>query len=288
MLKQNAENRVKEEETRKKIRKGMLSALLIVALAAMLSIPAFAAQGGTFQIDEGVGLTVQIPQEWAVFTQDMPKDDAEAQKYGGYEMLMESMRSSGVSLAAWNRANGLIFVRIDTDAEAFKGMNNLTDAYLRMNDKEKEALEEDVKKESAAEQGRVVGMYTSDEVNKKNNYVYVNIEYMKEDKKLTSYATVINEKLVVFTHYPVGAAEPSEEDKAALLSVLSTARYNNQPTAEEVTNTLAQEKARRALLAKVGAGISALILVLIVYRLAVRKRKRQEKASAIMSETIED
>ena len=254
--------------------------MLFAALLALWLIcaPIFAAPGGSYTVEEGVGLHVDIDADWIVFTKQTAEDDGDIAKYGDYQTLMADMEKDGVSLLAYHRTKGVVLIAVDENSEELKKIKNLTDVYVRMSEKEKEALKEEIKQEARQEQGRVVGLYFSDEVNKKNNYVYVHIEYTMGEKKLQSYATVINGKLVSFTHYPLVGSEVSEADKTALLAMLGGAHYDNQPTVEQAAANIVAQKAHNAARLRVGAIAAGLILAMVaLYRTMHRKEKRQRQ-----------
>jgi hypothetical protein len=257
----------------KKIPKAVLVLVILVAMFTLNCLQANGEAGGAYKIEEEVGMHIEIPAGWIVFTKNTPAEDMDVKKYGTYEALMSDMENDGISLFAYHRSKGLILVKVVADCEEFKKIDNLTEVYLRMSDKAKATLEEEIKKEATMEEGKVLGVYFSDETNKKNNYVYINMEYVVGDKKMLTYATVINKKLVTIAHYPVSGNEANEEEKTTLLEILSTVYFDNWQTVEEVKQSIEQEKIINAQRVKIAVvtGMLFSILVLLQYKESRRK-----------------
>lgn len=260
--------------------KKILAVLLAIAIVLCFYTPVSAAPGGSFRIEEGVGMSVEIPQNWKVYTRNASASDPDVKTYGGYDVLMNDLKEGDIYLVALKGNQAIFSVQIMSDIEEFKGITSLTEEYLRATEAEKKEFIDEVKSGAGSEDGIFLGLHYSDEANKVNNYLYVGFEFEVYGSKMEAQVTLINEKFVMFSMFPVSGSTLSEQDRADFYQILSTVHYDNQLTVEQVMGNAAEKKessgverkeSSKTILMAVAA--VALVIVIVIVVLLTRKKK---------------
>ncbi|MGI6348906.1 MAG: zinc ribbon domain-containing protein [Eubacteriaceae bacterium] len=268
--------------------KKILAVLLAIAIVLCFCTPVSAAPGGNFRIEEGVGMSLEVPRDWKVYTRDASASDPDVKTYGGYDVLMNDLKEGDIYLVALKGDQAIFSVQIMSDIEEFKGITSLTEEYLRATEAEKKEFIDEVKSGAGSEDGTFLGLHYSDEANKVNNYLYVGFEFVVYGSKMEAQVTLINEKFVMFSMFPLKGNTLSEQDKADFYQILSTVHYDNQLTVEQVMGNAAEKKessiaekkesssaekkeSSRTILMAVAA--VALVIVIVIVIFLTRKKK---------------
>ncbi len=261
----------KNAKGRKMAVKGV--SILFVALLALSLVcsPILAAPGGTYRIEE-VGMTLEIPQGWSVITRDTSPGDPDLARHGGYDAAMDDLKEGKFYLLAMHESQGFITLQIIDDVGRFEDIDNLTEEYLQASESEKQSLADIAQRYLVGEYGEFQGAYYSDDVNKVNNYVYLRFSFNLSNTTTDEMITVINGKTVFFDAFPVHGSTMTEAERNYYYQILSTVRYDNMLTIEQVMAGEGQSKSSGAAIWLVVLGALAVAAVVIVVLL---RRKKQ-------------
>ncbi len=236
-------------------------------------MPVSAAPGGTYRIEEGVGMTLEIPQDWVVFSRDASPSDPDVEGYGGYDVMMKDLQDGEIYLSAIKDGQGFVMLQIMSDIEEFAQIDNLTEEYIRASEAEKKEFIEEIQNSTGNTGGTFTGLHYSDDVNKVNNYLYIGFMFNVYGSEMEAQVTVINGKFVMFSSIPTGGGALTDTEKASFYQILSTVRYDNQLTAEEVMASEEESKTNGTMILFVVLGI-VLLAVIVIVLVLVRKKKQ--------------
>lgn len=83
--------------------KRFCSFILMLIILLSMSTTAFAASSKTYSLDD-LGMSIDVPSEYVVFTRDIADNDPNLSTYGlNKEDLLDLMKSSNIYLNAWDK-----------------------------------------------------------------------------------------------------------------------------------------------------------------------------------------
>ncbi len=212
--------------------KKALAALWVMCLMVCFCMPVSAAPGGVYRIEE-MEMSITIPQDWTVLTRNVAADDADVQRYGGYDLLMQDMGANSIYLIAVGTNNEALMVSIVDGIEEFSGAKSLSEIYAEGNTSAWPKYLDSMEKGALSQGAEFLGVYESDATGKTNNYLYIHMRSRQQGMEIQGYATFFEKSLITFSMYRVDGGELTQSNQATFQRILSSVHYDNQRTIEE-------------------------------------------------------
>ena len=256
--------------------KRSLMVFLILCLAFSLLSPAAFAAGSSYKLDE-LGMSIELPQDYIVFTRDIKSNDPNLSAYGLTRDELYSLMVDGcIYLNAWDKDLNyeIIVTMTDSPVEDF---NLYSDTALM-----------DLAS-SAEDEYRNYGItYIKSELYQHSQAKFIKIYISQQSNGSTvyglEYSTVYNSKAINITLQSYSGKINSSKE-AILKEIVDSVRFDTAPSAASLENNSVGSEGGNIFSALLNVLFIGAIfsLPIIIYRYAVKRRPVERKKAWIVS-----
>ena len=256
--------------------KRSLMVFLILCLAFILLSPAAFAAGNSYKLDE-LGMSIELPQDYVVFTRDIKSNDPNLSAYGLTRDALYSLMVDGcIYLNAWDKDLNyeIIVTMTDSPLEDFNLYSDTTLTDLAS---------------SAEEEYRNYGItYIKSELYQHSQAKFIKIYISQQSNGSTvyglEYSTVYNRQAINITLQSYSGKINSDKE-AILKKIVDSVCFDTAPSAAALENNSTGSEGSNIFSALlnilfIGAIFS---LPIIIYRYAVKRRPVERKKAWIIS-----
>ena len=256
--------------------KRSLMVFLILCLAFSLLSPAAFAAGSSYKLDE-LGMSIELPQDYIVFTRDIKSNDPNLSAYGLTRDELYSLMVDGcIYLNAWDKDLNyeIIVTMTDSPVEDF---NLYSDTALM-----------DLAS-SAEDEYRNYGItYIKSELYQHSQAKFIKI-YISQQSNGSAvygleYSTVYNSQSINITLQSYSGKINSSKE-AILKEIVDSVRFDTAPSAASLENNSVGSEGGNIFSALLNVLFIGAIfsLPIIIYRYAVKRRPVERKKAWIVS-----
>ncbi len=200
--------------------KKVYSFILMLVLVVSLTATAFAASGKTYKLGD-LGMSIEIPSDYVVFTRDTPDDDPNLAAYKlSKKDLSDVMKANNIYLNAWDKdvTSEIVVTMVDS---SFQDFNLLSDSMLT---KMVSSIESQY-----ADNGVSIEKY---EIYQADQAKFLKLYIQQTDDGDAipglQYCTVYDNKSINITLHSY-SGKISAADETALKSIADTAHFDKDP-----------------------------------------------------------